>query len=91
MASVRSTSITEARIVAVRSNTIVRSIAAGMEALSEGSACWMRFTVSMMFAPGCRKTINKTDGFPSKNPAARMFSTESSTSATSDSLIAAPL
>ena len=33
----------------------------------------------------------QTGGLPSTNPAARMFWTESSTSATSDNLMAAPL
>jgi len=51
----------------------------------------MRSTVSIIFAPGCRKTIRITQGLPSRKPAARIFSTESVTSAMSDSLIAAPL
>ena len=72
--SVRSTSCTDARIVVVRSSTIVKSIAAGIEAFSEGSAARMRSTVSMMFAPGCRKMISRIAGFPFTKPAARMFS-----------------
>ena len=91
ISSVRSTSFTDARIVVVRSSTTVKSIAAGMEAFSEGSASRMRSTVSMMLAPGWRKIISNTHGLPFMNPAARMFSTESSTSATSESLTAAPL
>ena len=38
MTSVRSTSLTEARIVVVRSRTIVVSIPLGIEALREGSS-----------------------------------------------------
>ncbi len=50
--SVRSTSNTEARIVVVRSSTICMLIAAGIDALSDGSAAFTRSTVLMIFAPG---------------------------------------
>ncbi len=49
---VRSTSKSEARIVVVRSSTTLRSIAAGVMALSSGRSAQMRSTVSMMLAPG---------------------------------------
>src|SRR5271154_7311946 len=62
MASVRSTSLTDARMVVVRSSIMVNSIAAGMEAFKEGMEARMRSTVSMILAPGCRKMINKTPG-----------------------------
>ncbi len=54
MTSVRSTSFTEARIVVVRSRTVVMSMPCGMEALSDGNWSLMRWTVSIMFAPGWR-------------------------------------
>ena len=43
----------------------------------------MRSTVSMMLAPGWRKIITSTDGFPLAYPALRRSSTESTTSPTS--------
>ena len=91
MASVRSTSLTDARMVVVRSSMMVKSMAAGMEAFKEGMEARMRSTVSMILAPGCRKMINKIPGLPFTKPAARIFSTESTTSAKSESLTAAPL
>ena len=45
MMSVRSTSMMEARIVVVRSSTMVRSMPSGMEAFSDGSCCLMASTV----------------------------------------------
>ena len=36
----------------------------GMAALSCGIAARMRSTVSMMFAPGWRKMITRTEGLP---------------------------
>src|SRR2546429_664324 len=50
--SVNSTSATEARMVAVRSVSVVISIADGNEALSWGSKRLMRSTTAMMLAPG---------------------------------------
>ncbi len=87
----RSTSFTDARIVVVRSSTISESMPCGIVALMYGSASRMRFTVAMMFAPGCREIMIGIDRFPFKYPAARMFCTESVTSATSASRTAAPL
>ena len=49
-----------------------------------------RSTVSMMLAPGSRKTMTRTAGLPLVSPPVRMFSTESVTVATSDSRSAAP-
>src|SRR5580692_3959211 len=89
--SVRSTSLTEARIVVVRSRTTVTSIPYGMDALIDGSSAVIRSTVAMMLAPGCRKMISITARLPFKYPPARMFCTESVTSATSDKRTAAPL
>ena len=74
MIRVRSTSCTEARMVAVRSIAISVSMAEGIEAFSCGSAARMRSTVSMMLAPGWRKIMMRTEGLPLTKPAARMFS-----------------
>src|SRR5271165_275416 len=89
--SVRSTSVTDARIVVVRSRTTVTSIPFGMDALTDGSSAQSRSTVAMMLAPGCRKIISVTARLPFKYPPARMFCTESVTWATSDKRTAAPL
>src|ERR1700734_2956407 len=51
MASVRSTSLTDARMVVVRSSMMVKSMAAGMEAFKEGIDARIRSTVSMILAP----------------------------------------
>src|ERR1700735_384227 len=59
IASVRSTSLTDARMVVVRSSIMVKSIAAGMEAFKEGIDARMRSTVSMILAPGCREIIKQ--------------------------------
>src|ERR1700733_12263040 len=91
IASVRSTSLTDARMVDVRSNIMVKSIAAGMEAFKKGMDARMRSTVSIILAHGCREIISKMEGLPLTKPAARMFSTESTTLAKSESFTAAPL
>ena len=91
ISSVRSTSCREARIVGVRSSTMDRVIALGMEASNCGSTSRMWSTVSMIFAPGCRKMTTTTDGLPLDSPVVRRSSTESSTLATSDNCTAAPL
>ena len=54
MASVRSTSCSEARMTGVRSITTESVMLPGMEASSCGSSARTRSTVSMMLAPGCR-------------------------------------
>ncbi len=50
----------------------------------------MRSTVSMMFAPGCRRTMISTERTPLVQPATRVFSTLSSTLATSPSRTVPP-
>ncbi len=59
----RSTSLTEARMVVVRSRTLVMSMPCGMEAFRNGNWLRMRSTVWMMFAPGWRKMITVTDRY----------------------------
>ncbi|MNC94847.1 hypothetical protein D3C83_118130 [compost metagenome] len=54
IASVRSTSFKEARMVVVRSSTTERSMALGIEARSSGSSSCTASAVSMMLAPGWR-------------------------------------
>ncbi|KAG0730721.1 hypothetical protein G6F62_015853 [Rhizopus arrhizus] len=51
--SVNSTSVTEARIVWVRSMMVFTCTDGGIDASSRGSAARMRSTVSMTLAPGC--------------------------------------
>ncbi len=58
--SVNSTSSSEARIVTVRSSSVVTSIAGGMFAVRRGSASLIRSTVSTTLAPGCLKTLSRT-------------------------------
>ena len=89
--SVRSTSLTDARIVVVWSSTTVRLIAEGMEAFSDGK--FGTDAVNRINDIGARLAGDDQQhaGLPLTNPAARMFSTGSWTSATSESLIAAPL
>src|SRR3954467_2082014 len=57
---VRSTSYTDARMVVVRSSTVISVIAAGIDAFRAGKAVLMFSTVSMMLAPGWRNRINET-------------------------------
>src|SRR5207237_1376046 len=76
-------SVTEARIVVVRSITTSRLMDGGIDDFSRGSTPYTWSTVLMMFAPGCRKTMISTAGLPLANPTLRVSSTESSTSATS--------
>ena len=64
--SVLSTSLTEARMVVVRSRTMVVSMPSGIEALIIGSCARMRSTVSMMLAPGWRKMMTVTERLPFK-------------------------
>ncbi len=55
-----STSRTEARMVWVRSASMVTFTAGGMSASRPGSALLMRSTVWMTLAPGCLKMISST-------------------------------
>ena len=88
--SVSSTSLMEARIVVVRSIITDRSMAPGITARSSGRSARRRSTVAMMLAPGCRKMMRRTPGFPFAMPVVRTSSTESSTSATSASRTGRP-
>ncbi len=89
--SVHLVSASDARIVRLRSETIVTLTSVGSEACSCGSSASTWSTVSMMFAPGCRCRITSTDGSPSARPSLRRSWTESSTSPTSLRRTAAPL
>ncbi len=84
-------SASDCRIVVERSTATVRSTSPGSEAISRGNSAFTASTTSMMLAPGCRETITATPGLPSTRPALRRSSTESTTSATSDSLTGALL
>ena len=64
MTSVRSTSLTEARMVVVRSRTVVISMPWGMEAFNDGNWAVTRSTVWMMLAPGSRKMMTTMAGCP---------------------------
>ena len=61
--SVRSTSRTEARIVVVRSSTMVVLIADGIEAFSDGSTAFTRSTVFTM-SPGLPKDDQQNARLP---------------------------
>ena len=54
-----------------------RYTAREIEACNWGSSAATRSTVSMMFAPGCRKMITSTAGFPLVSPMLRRSSTDS--------------
>ena len=84
------TSSTEARIVIVRSVSVATSIDEGREARSCGSSLFTRSTTSMMFAPGCLWMFRMTAGASFIHAACLMFSAESITVATSDSVTGAP-
>ena len=88
--SERSVSRSDARIVVVRSIATVRSMVLGIDARNCGSSAVTRSTVSMILAFGWRLMITSTEGLPFAIPALRRSCTESTTSATSDSCIAAP-
>ena len=90
IASVRSTSDTEARMVLVRSRTTSSLIDGGIAACSCGMRDRTRSTVPMMFAPGWRKRTSEMAGLPLTDPALLMFSTESTTSATSERMTGFP-
>ena len=89
--SVYCTSATLARIVSVRSETMVRPMPAGNARCRSGSAARMRLTVCTMLAPGWRWMSSTTAGLPRYRAATRLFSTPPTTLPTSDSLTAAPL
>ena len=62
--SVLSTSLTEARMVVVRSRTMVVLMPCGMDAWIDGNSARTRSTVSMMLAPGWRKIMMVIEGVP---------------------------
>ena len=90
MASDSSTSRTEPRMVWVRSRATSILIAGEIEVASEGMTAFTRSLVSMMFAPGWRRTMMSTERTPLVQAAARWFSTSSKTSATSFSFTGEP-
>ncbi len=89
--SVSSVSLSDCRIVVLRSMAMVTLTSAGIAASSCGSSAFTLSIVSMMLAPGWRNRMISTDGWPLDSPRLRTSSTESSTSATSDNCTAAPL
>src|SRR5260370_12486247 len=60
--SVNSISLTEARIVMVRSEVISRVAAGGIVARNSGRMALMLSTVLLMLAPGCRLIDMLTEG-----------------------------
>src|SRR5450631_2644713 len=91
MIKVVSISLTEARTVTVRSIAMLRVIAGEIEDCRYGIMARTRSTVSIMLAPGDRKTMIRTPGLPLAKPMLRTSETESVTSATSPSRTAEPL
>ncbi len=87
----RSTSLTEARIVVVRSRTIVVSIPCGNRGLDGRQL--RAYAVDRVddIGAGLAEDDHVTARLPFKYPAVRTFCTESMTSATSDRWTAAPL
>jgi len=65
---VTSTSRTAARIVTVRSMTMLVRISGEIDASSEGSSALMRSTVSMTLAPAILNMTMRTAGCPLANP-----------------------
>ncbi len=84
------TSFTEDRMVRVASMRTFSSMVGGIEAWSCGSRAFTWSTVWMMLASGWRKMGMMMAGAPLERPRLRMFSTESSTRATSERCSAAP-
>ena len=71
--------------------TTERVMLPGIEASNWGKIARTRSTVSMIFAPGCRKIMMSTAGVPFATPMVRRSSTECSTVATSDKLHGSPV
>ena len=84
------TSRTDARMVSVRSVRMVVWIDEGSELKSCGRTALMLSTTWMMFAPGWRWTLTTTAGTSFIQAASLLFSTPSTTSATSESRTGAP-
>ena len=96
MISVICTSSTEARIVSVRSMTMVSLIPDGMAACRRGSSAFTRSTVCTMLAPGWRWMSSTAAGsgalsVPRYQAPTRSFSTPRITLPMSDSRTGAPL
>ena len=89
--SVNCTSRTEARIVSVRSETMVTLTAAGSARCSRGISALICRTTSMTFAPGWRWMSSTTAGWPWNVAAVLSFSSPSMIWAMSPILIGAPL
>ena len=70
--SVNCTSLTDARIVTVRSVRTSTLMAGGMAACSCGKRALMRSTVSMTFAPGCFKTARMMARLPFAQAASKL-------------------
>ncbi|MNV94202.1 hypothetical protein D3C71_1889770 [compost metagenome] len=85
------TSLTEARMVWVRSVSTTTSRPAGRLSVMLGSKALMRSTTSMTLAPGCRWMFSNTAWFSLAHAARRSFSAPSTISATSLSRNGAPL
>ena len=91
MSSERSMSFTDARIVVVLVQDDREIDPGGDRRLQRRQGREDAVDCADDVGAGLPETTTSTDGSPSTKPAARMFSTESSTSATSASLMAAPL
>ena len=89
--SVISTSKMEALIVSVRSLTISSDMPAGRSRRNFGSSPFSNSTVLMILAPGWRTTSRTTAGSPLYQPPTRLFSSPSTTLATSLNMIGRPL
>ena len=84
------TSLTDARIVSVRSDNTLTLTPPGIELRRAGSSALMWSATLMMFAPGWRCTFRITARLPSAQPASCAFSTPSMTLATSSKRTGAP-
>ncbi len=91
ISSVSSISVTDARIVSVRSRIVNRCSPFGIVACNAGIAALIASTVVIIFAPGCLKMIRFTECLPLRYPACRTDCWEFTTSATSSSRTAPPL
>ncbi len=87
---VRSTSLTEARIVVVRSTILSTLMDAGTASRDLGSCSSTRATVSMTLAPGCLKTMSRMLRLPSPTAASLVFSGPSTATPISRIRIGAP-
>ena len=91
ISSVASISSSDERIELVLSDATCSVTSSGSWACSSGSMARTASTVAITFAPGWRVTSTTTAGLPLNRPSVLVFSTPSTTSATSDRRTAAPL